>query len=142
MPREESKRKERIPMGVRRQRLTLPERKGFHRHWFNDSPGRIEQALEAGYTPIIDESTRDEEGRAQAVTARVGVAPDGSVLMAHAMEIPVEFYDQDQAEKQAPLDEFDAELRRGTIDPERGNAEMTGADRGKIYHKSSSIKRD
>jgi len=127
-------------MGVRRQRLTLPERKGFHRHWFNDTPGRIDQAIEAGYTPIIDESSLDEEGRGTAVTARVGVAASGDVLMAHAMEIPINFYDEDQREKQKPIDEFDAELRRGTVDPERGNAAVTSEDRGKVYGKTSSIK--
>ena len=38
------------PMATGVLRLKVPERDGFHRHWFRGTPDRIAQALQAGYT--------------------------------------------------------------------------------------------
>lgn len=106
-------RAERIPLGARRQRLGAPLRKGYARRWINDSPGRVEHAEKrSGWTFV---TKKDEEGREERWSEIVGVNDDGNPLRAYLMEIPKEFYDQDQAEKQTPLDEFDKQLRRGII---------------------------
>ncbi len=38
------------PMSSGVLRLKVPERDGYHRHWFRGTPDRIAQALQAGYT--------------------------------------------------------------------------------------------
>lgn len=40
------------PMSQVTLKLEVPERDGFHRHWFRGTPGRIAQALQAGYVHV------------------------------------------------------------------------------------------
>jgi len=126
-PRNED-RAERVPIGVRRQRLGAEERRGFHRHWFNDSPGRIDAAKAGGYEHVTDENGEPRR-------ARVGVAPDGEVQMGYLMEIPQKFYDEDQRAKHKSVDEFEDALKRGAP-----ALEGQGQADGKLYAKHSSIK--
>jgi hypothetical protein len=44
----------RKPFGSMSLKLDYPQRDGFHRHWFNDIPGRIGRAQEAGYEHVKD----------------------------------------------------------------------------------------
>lgn len=99
----------RRPFGAHVQKLSYPPREGFHRHWFNDTPGRIQRAQEAGYTHV--QSTDGKN-----VSRVVGVAEvGGGGLTAFLMEIPLEFYNEDQALKNAKRDEIDQQLKRGRI---------------------------
>ena len=48
-----------IPVGFRPMtsavlRLQVPERSGFHRHWFRGTPERINRAMQAGYKFVDD----------------------------------------------------------------------------------------
>lgn len=98
----------RKPFGSHVQKLAYPEREGFHRHWFNDIPGRIARALEAGYAHV---QSRDGKNVARVV----GVAEAGGGLTAFLMEIPLEWYRADQKIKDDRRDEIDAKLRRGVV---------------------------
>lgn len=98
----------RKPFGAQTQKLTYPPRPGFHRHWFNDVPGRIARALEAGYKHV-----QDREGKN--VARIVGVAQTGGGQNAYLMEIPEQWWRQDQALKDKARDELDAKIRRGII---------------------------
>lgn len=107
----------RKPFGSMEQRLAYAQRKGYHRHWFNEVPGRIDRALEAGYNFVNDtQGTR--------VNRVVGVAPAGGPLIAFLMEIPQDWYDQDQKREQEKVDQVDAEIRSGKArrkDPKDGD---------------------
>jgi hypothetical protein len=96
----------RKPFGAHVQKLTYPERPGFHRHWFNDYPGRISKALEAGYKHVTDANGRN-------VSRIVGVGQASGGLTAFLMEIPEVYWRQDQAAKDAERDKVDAKIRRG-----------------------------
>jgi hypothetical protein len=98
----------RKPFGSHVQKLSYPERPGFHRHWFNDTPGRIARAEEAGYTHV-----KTADGRN--VARIMGVGEGGGALNGYLMEIPLEWYREDQALKDAKRDEIDAKLRRGIV---------------------------
>lgn len=116
MPRTKTDRKKRIPMGGRRLKLAGPERKGYHRHWFNDVGNRVSDALAAGYTFVHDEATLDgTEGNELATRKRqaVGTQESGHPLYAFLMEIPERLYREDQAAKQAEIDETEDAIRRG-----------------------------
>lgn len=99
----------RRPFGARRQRLENPPIPGYQCYWFNALPGRIEQALEAGYDHV-----KTTDGKP--VCKVVGVMEGGGALMAYRMKIPREFYEQDQAEKERPRQETDAQMRAGSKD--------------------------
>lgn len=94
-------RKTRKPFGAFQQKLVLSLRPGYHRHWFNDIPGRVDEAVASGWTHV-----EDKDGRP--VKRIVGSGRDKGALYAYAMEIPDVFWEEDQAElarrAKAPLD--------------------------------------
>lgn len=103
----------RIPFGSAVQRLDYPIRQGYHRYWFNDSPGRIQRALAAGYKHVLD-------GDGKIVHRPVGTITGGGVLLGYLMEIPVEWWKKDLAASQKVNDRIDADIRRGNIEGKVG----------------------
>lgn len=98
----------RKPFGSHVQKLSYPERPGFHRHWFNDTPGRISRALEGGYKHVQDRDGKN-------VSRIVGAAPTGGGMNAFLMEIPNQYWLEDQAAKNKARDEIDAKIKRGIV---------------------------
>lgn len=114
-------RKARVPLGVPRAKLTTPQRAGYNRRWVNDDgKGRLQAAMEGGYTHVVDPNLKvGEDGGGSATDTRVsrivGRAEGGKPLRAFLMEIPSELYQADQASKQAALDEVDRAIRKGRL---------------------------
>lgn len=104
----------RIAFGSSTRRLPYKPRRGFHRHVFNDFPGRIEQATRAGYKHVEDEQRRP-------IATVVGTDQYGGPLRGYLMEIPEEWYRKDMAAAQADLDELDREIRGGVIGAKEGD---------------------
>ena len=100
----------RRPFGAQRQKLAYEPREGFHRHWFNDVGGRIQEALAAGYTHVTDSSGKN-------VSHIGGSHPHGGALTMYLMEIPIEWYEEDRAAKQKLVDEQMAAIKAGTANP-------------------------
>lgn len=99
----------RRPFGVAQAKLAFPPaRNGFVQYVFNDTPGRVQRAVEAGYT-------HRKDGDGKPYVAIVGVSQDGSGMRGYLMEIPEEWYLQDQQEKQKVNDRIDNSIRRGDI---------------------------
>ena len=96
----------RKPFGAREPRGMWPKIPGFQIRWINNSPGRVERAMAAGYAHV---TTRD--GRPYTLT--VGQAEYGGGLAGYLMKIPDEFYNEDYAAKQQLLSEGDAQIMRG-----------------------------
>lgn len=103
----------RKPFGGLEQKMNYPDRPGFHRHRFNDVPGRIERALEAGYAHV-----QDKEGKN--VKWIVGTAPGGGPMEAFLMEIPQEFFEQDMAAQQQIVNDRENAMRRGELETREG----------------------
>lgn len=99
----------RQPFGSLSQKLAYEDRPGYHRHWFNDVPGRLEDAEKAGYKFV-----EDKEGRK--VSRPVGPSETGTALIAYLMEIPEEWYNEDMAAQQVQVNKFDAAMRRGNVE--------------------------
>lgn len=114
-------RKERVPLGVPRARLSVPQRAGYRRRWINeDGKGRLQAALEGGYSHVSDPNLKvGEDGGASSTDSRVsrivGRAEGGKPLRAFLMEIPREQYQEDQTSKRHALDEVDRAIRKGRI---------------------------
>lgn len=128
-------RKERVPLGVPRRHLQVPERPGYVRRWVNDDgKGRLQAALIGDYTYVEDPSLRvgEDEGQSHAdsrVSRIVGRTHEGKPMRAYLMEIPRELYQADQASKQSALDEVDRAIRKGRLIPQ-GEASRYVPDRG------------
>ncbi len=98
----------RQPLGRWRRKLDNSERPGFHRHWFNDYAGRIDEATAAGYTHVKD-STGNNMKRV------VGPNEHGGGLLAYRMEIPQDWYDADQKLKREHDEAKLNQIRRGEV---------------------------
>lgn len=108
--------RKRIPFGAVQQKLATAQRPGYYRYWFNEKPGRIQAALDAGYTHV-----RDANG---AVVQRiVGTKEQGGGLNAYLMELPLHYHEEDLDAKDAPRRRFDADIRRG-----HGSGNAPGVD--------------
>lgn len=121
-------RENRKPFGSVDQKLAWPVRPGYHQHWFNDDPGRVFAAKEAGYDHVQDHSGRP-------VSRVVGVAAGGGPLLGYLMEIPQEWYEEDIARQQAIVDEKMNSIKRGYVDkkdPKDASSFYAGSDRGQI----------
>lgn len=112
----------RKPFGSMDQKLAWPPIKGHHLHWFNDIPGRLDRAKEAGY-----EHVKDADGKT--VSRIVGSASEGGGLRAYLMKIPQEWYDEDMKLEQKRIDELDGDLRRGRVAGEGLNQKHDGAEK-------------
>jgi hypothetical protein len=101
-------RRVRRPFGTQVQKLAYPQRPGYHRHWFNETPGRIQRAEEAGYNKVLGDDGKP--------VCRVGGTREGGGgLNVYLMEIPQEYYEEDQAAKQSRVDEVDSAIKHGGI---------------------------
>lgn len=111
----------RQPFGEPRLKLQAPARAGYRRYWFNDDVGRIQRALDAGYSfvKVNGRNTRNVVGRAKT----------GGAQVAYLMEIPEAWFVQDVRMNQAKVDEIDAAIKGGSINKEGGTAPKDGDNR-------------
>lgn len=136
----EEPRRERVPMGVPRAKLTVQNKEpGYAYRWINDAPGRIAQAQQAGYEFVTDgQTTTGDTGESNTdlgtqVSAIVGTHEDGSTMRAYLMRIPEQYYREDQAMKQSEIDKIDESVRQGAIGKEHGDGHTYIPDRGIRY---------
>ncbi len=121
-------------LGGSQLKLTAKKRDGFHRRIFNNKPGRLKEALDAGYLPVEDDAAKTEDGRASNQTYRVGTLETGQEMTGHLMEKLAKHHEEDQAIKQAPINETE-EAIFGSGDPVIENPGPGGG--GKYYKKRS-----
>lgn len=131
-------RENRKPFGSQTQKLAFPNREGYHRHWFNETPGRIKQAQDAGYTHVIDEATQ------KPVTRVVGVTAQGGPLNGYLMEIPQEWWESDMADNEKTVKEKEDTIRRGQVeatDPRDRDGRFTPTAQGRKIDIRSTMAR-
>jgi hypothetical protein len=107
------------------QKLALPVRPGYHRHWFNDVAGRIEEAKASGWAHV--KNPRDGTPHKRAV----GTGRDNNVLYAYAMEIPEVFWQQEMDARHAIAREKVEGIKKKPVRAEPGQAQAS--DQGKFY---------
>lgn len=127
----------RRPFGTWDQKLAYPDREGFKRHWFNDEPGRIIRAREAGYEQVHDEAGRP-------VSTVVGIGRGGQPLVAFLMELPLQWYHEDMATQESVVHSLMTQIGRGEhAKPggEDGNLRYSGSTRGDIKIETGTSRR-
>lgn len=96
---------------------------GYHLHIFNDTPGRITAAVEAGYEFVGPEevggTTTNVVSRntdiGDKVRFLVGAGADNDAQYAYLMKIRTDWWEEDQAELQRKNDKTDAAIRTGKL---------------------------
>lgn len=106
------KRRRRSSVGGFHLKLDAPARKGYHRRWFNDTPGRIANAEELAYDHVEDPSIKSDSPDSR-VRRLVGTQASGQPLYAYLMETPVEEYEVGQAEREETHRQVDTAIREG-----------------------------
>lgn len=117
-------RKMRTQFGEATYKLALPKRNGYHRHWFNDTPGRIEQANQSGWAHL-----QDQDGKP--LKRVVGSGRHGGPLLAYAMEIPSVFWEEAMAVKHAAAQAKVDSIKKSPFQAAPGTAKAS--DQGKFY---------
>lgn len=108
---EEGKRRRRSNVGGFNMKLAVPERPGYHRHWFNDVPGRLAMAHELAYDFVEDKALKSDSPDTR-VRRFVGTI-DGNPLYAYLMETPLVEYERGQREKVEETREVDKAIAAG-----------------------------
>ena len=120
-------------------KLHAPKREGFVRRWVNDKGNRIAELEEIGYT-LVEERGIDTDGPGSRVNRLAGTHEGGAPLKTYLMEIPEEYYREDQQDKDEALKEFDREISEGR-DPS-GEIDPRHSYRpGEVRHSAISIER-
>lgn len=113
---------------------------GYHMHIFNDIPGRIDEALSAGYEFV---SPDEIGGLVNGVVSRntalddkvrflVGNDGNGNGLYGFLMKIKQEWFDEDSAALQSRNDVVDQAIRSGQNVKQGGSSEGFYAPQGGI----------
>ncbi len=97
-------RPKRVPM-FKAKRLTSKQRPGYVRRWFNNETTRLADALAGGYEYVKDDTAKTSDKRAQDHSQMGSNAsqPVGNNVTAYLMEIPEEWYREDQAAKETMI---------------------------------------
>lgn len=119
----------RQPFGALTQKLALPQRAGYHRHWFNDVAGRIDEATQSGWSHI-----KGRDG--SAIRRAVGTGRDNGVLYAYAMELPEVFWQEDMAARHAEAQTRLDAIKESPARAKPGQAKKS--DSGKFYSPSEA----
>jgi hypothetical protein len=114
--RNETGRRTRVPLGMKQASLVASARPGYQRRWVNDVAGRLQQAIDGGYEHVSQDPTAKSQDLGVKTSRIVGAKEDGQAMSAYLMEIPMDWYEEDQKAKQKPLDEFEAALKGSTIE--------------------------
>lgn len=115
-------REERIPLGISRLKMKVPEIPGFHLRWINDEPGRLVDARDGGYEFVLNDEIDGKFGDTDIdqTNRDLGVKVCRSVskttgLKAYLMKIRQEYFDADQKAKQIEIDETDRKIHNGKL---------------------------
>ena len=106
-------REKRVPIGTGAA-LRFDERPGYYRRVVTDDNGRVERFSLAGYEPVRDPSVdqaADKAGKASYMGDIVR-RPIGGGKYGVLMEIPIEWYNEDQEKKAQLIDAKEDQLQR------------------------------
>jgi hypothetical protein len=133
-------------------RLEVPEKEGWHRHWFRGSPGRLNRAHQAGYRyvdpedvdmnnfDIAGDSTNSgstDLGSRVSVVSGDDVTVNGQASRMYLMECPQELFVYAQSLLEKEVDSTAEALRGGLVGA--GQAGETRQDVSKRYFKGGKV---
>lgn len=94
------------------------DRKTNHYRFVRDEGNRVQQLMAQDYTVVkAPDAKPDGIGLGSVPTAHGGYADSGKPYGMVLMEKPKDWHEADQKEKQRPLDEMEAAMKRGADNP-------------------------
>lgn len=101
----------RVPLH-RQNIISASARPGYVRRLVNDTDDRIERFQKAGWTPVEGESIGDPHAADPSSLGSASIKSVGAGMKAVLMEIPKEYYDQDQADKGKKVDALEEAMEQ------------------------------
>jgi len=102
----------RVPLGTRNV-LTAPKKEGFVRRFVNDDADRVKQFEAAGYKVVRENIVVGDPRTGKGGKVGTVVSPSvGAGQKAVLMEIPQQYYDEDQKAKQDSLTTGEQDMKR------------------------------
>lgn len=98
--------------GLNNLKLAAPERKGYHRHWFVDRPGRLAEAEELAYSHVTESGIKSDSPDSR-VRRLTGTDAQGRPQYSYLMETPLEEYELGVKDKEEAHGAFEQSIRRG-----------------------------
>ena len=116
-------RNKRQPFGVARSKLNVNQPiEGYHLRWINDEPGRIQQALDGGYSFVEPDEVKHESNDENKVKVLGGSQRNGiDPMYQYLMKIPMEYYLEDKEFSKQQVDRIDDAIKGGKISLESGD---------------------
>ena len=115
--------------GTNKKLDVLTKIEGFHLHWINDAPGRLDRAVAGGYEFVMQSEVKLGESNkvvernsdvGNRIRAIVGTTDQNEPLYAYLMKIRQEWYDEDQTEAVSKIVETEREMvRQGGMNADR-----------------------
>lgn len=120
------------------------DRENYSYRFINDRPGRIRQMTEQDDWELVDDprkqmsETNAHEGNRIAYHA--GIGEGNAPMRTYLARKPKQWYDEDQREKQKPLDDIDHQIRRGSLTNNSPEAAAIAGKHGYVPEGSISIR--
>lgn len=119
-------RTQRVPVGTRKVLTVAGKEAGYEYRVVNDSGDRVQEFLDAGYELVEESSVRVGDKRVNSATpegskSQVSV---GQGQKAFVMRIKKEWYEEDQARKQAHVNELEQATKAKALDGTYGKLDI------------------
>lgn len=137
----------RVPFSVPVARLAVPEIPGYHLHWFNGTPERVQRAQQGGYVFVEEhevhlnnrllggdtaESGNTDMGSRVSVVSGGEVDGTGQPARMYLMKIKEEWWQADQAALTAEGSRLD-NVRKSLLSGAVGSEKQSAEDRSQTY---------
>lgn len=110
------------PFGTLTQKLAVPSIPGYSQHWFNDEPGRVDEAKRSGWANV-----EDEQG--SPVKRIVGRGRDSKGLYAYLMKIPSVFREEAMSRRHHEAQERMDEIKRSPVSDPKGMGKASDSEK-------------
>lgn len=114
-----AEKKKRVPVGLRDPMALSQELDpNFNYRFVRNAPGRVQKFEEGGYEMVTGDARIGDPNIAKAsnMGSAFSIASGDNADRVYLMRIPKEYYDADQAAKQAKIDETEQQLKQRPID--------------------------
>lgn len=105
----------RIPLGGAQSKLLggvdIQPIPGYYMRWINDDAGRLESAKAAGYEMVAPTEIGLNADEGSTIRRYAGTKDSGEPFYCYLMKCPDEFYQDDLARLQAPLDVIERQIK-------------------------------
>ena len=120
-------RTQRVPVGTRKVLTVAGKEAGYNYRVINDSGDRVQEFLDAGYELVNADSVRVGDKRVNSGAAEGSKAQlyVGQGQKAFVVRIRQEWYDEDQARKQAHVNELESATKAKALDGTYGKLEIS-----------------